>query len=69
MCTDNDGILSLAGDGGDQGGLVEARVLELLHGDGCVGGSNGLDFVEEPVGGFDAGGGLVVASIKANRLV
>lgn len=66
MCADDDSVLLLAGDGGDEGRLVEAGVFELLHSDGWVGGSDGLDFLEEPGGCFDAGGGLVVTGVKAN---
>lgn len=68
MCADDDGVLLLAGDGGDQGRLVEAGVFELLHGDGWVGGSDGLYFLEEPGGCVDAGSGLVVAGVKARQV-
>lgn len=68
MCADDDGILLLAGDGGDERRLVKARVFELLHGDGRVGGSDGLGFLEEPCGCVDASGRLVVTGIKAKQV-
>lgn len=60
---DDDEVLVLAGDAGDDGGLVEASVLELLDGDGGVGGANLGDLLEEPGGGLGAGLGLAVTAL------
>lgn len=66
--SDDDGAGVGAGDGGDDGGLVEG-MGHAADGDGRVGRGDAADGVEEPVAGFSAGGGPVVAVVVALTLL
>lgn len=71
VSANDDGLVGLAGDGGDDRVLLPG-MGEALGEDGGVGSSlldDAVDLLEDPVGGLQAVRGLVVSGVEAGQLL